>query len=510
MKLFGLEIRKSYAPTQPGNGWFNLVREPFTGAWQSGVELNTRDQVMAFSAVFACVTGIASDISKLRPKHVRRDKNGIWAEIDAETPIKTLLRNPNTHQNAIKFLEQWVLSMVLHGNAYVLKRRNGGRVVGMHVLDAPQVKPMITTSGDVYYSLGTDNLAALSDSEVQRTIPASEVIHDRINAMFHPLVGVSPIYACGSAATLGSKITDQSRALFANKSMPGGILTAPAKISDDTALRLKTYWETSYTAANAGKIAVLGDGLKYEQLSMSAVDAQLIEQLKWSVEDVARAFRYPLYKLQSGPMPTNNNIGALGQQYYTDCLQIFIECLEASLNDGLGLPENEGIELDIDGLMRMDSAALYDANSKGITGGWLAPNEARQRCNLSPVKGGEAPYLQQQNYSLADLAELRQREAAAMLAPPEPAPAPTPEPAPDIAGAVGKSIEPLIEQMTRMQAEIERQKAADEKPAAPDIGDLIDARLSAFLDSVKKAAPEPEPDVTADIVKRIREGFAHA
>jgi len=56
-------------------------------------------------------------------------------------------------------------------------------------------------------------------------------------------------------------------------------------------------------------------------------------------------------------------------------------------------------------LLRMDTATRYDARNKAVAGGWMSPNEARALENMAPVKGGESPYLQQQNYSLAALAK---------------------------------------------------------------------------------------------------------
>jgi hypothetical protein len=53
----------------------------------------------------------------------------------------------------------------------------------------------------------------------------------------------------------------------------------------------------------------------------------------------------------------------------------------------------------------MDTATLYESNNKAVGGGWMEPDEARFRANLRPVPGGNTPYLQQQNYSLAALAK---------------------------------------------------------------------------------------------------------
>jgi len=97
-------------------GWWPIIREGVAGAWQRKVEIKL-ENVLAFSALYACVTLIASDIGKLRIKLVEVDAGGIWSELD-EATFSPALRKPNRYQNRIKFLEQWITSKVIHGNTY--------------------------------------------------------------------------------------------------------------------------------------------------------------------------------------------------------------------------------------------------------------------------------------------------------------------------------------------------------------------------------------------------------
>src|SRR6266576_7305954 len=60
-------------------GWFPIINEPFTGAWQRNLS-ERRESVLAFGAVYAVVTLIASDIGKIRLRLVQQDSNGIWEE----------------------------------------------------------------------------------------------------------------------------------------------------------------------------------------------------------------------------------------------------------------------------------------------------------------------------------------------------------------------------------------------------------------------------------------------
>jgi HK97 family phage portal protein len=333
-------------------------------------------------------------------KLVAQDSDGIWTETKnpAYSPI---LRKPNLFQNRIQFFENWVLSKLQRGNAYILKQRDGrGVVVRFFVLDPMLVTPLVSSAGDVFYELKVDNLPGITERVI---VPAREIIHDRFNCFFHPLVGLSPIFANGLAATQGLSIQNNSTRFFTNGSNPGGILTAPGAISDETAARLKAHWDANYTGANVGKVAVLGDGLKYEPMAVKAVDAQLIEQLKWTAEVVCSTYHVPPYKIGIGQMPAYNNVQALNTEYYSQCLQVLIEAIELCLDEGLGMAEAIGTEFDLDGLLRMDSVTQMEVleKSKGI----LSPNEQRAKLDKKPKAGGESPMLQQQNFSLEALAK---------------------------------------------------------------------------------------------------------
>lgn len=427
MRLFRLTITREKALQSPDNrgGWFPIIREPFAGAWQRNIEVD-QTAVLAYHAVFACMTLIASDISKLRLRLVGRDSNGVWSET-TNPSYSPVLRKPNGYQTRIQFWESYVLSKLSRGNTYVLKVRDGRNVVvGLYVLDPTRVRPLVSDSGEVFYELHEDNLSGL---DLNMIVPAREIIHDRFNCLFHPLVGLSPLYACGLAAMQGLKIQQNSLSFFANGARPGGILTAPGKISDETAVRLKDHWEKNYTGDNAGKVAVLGDGLKYEAMTITPEDAQLIEQLKWTSEVVCSVFHIPPYKLGLGTMPTNNNVEALNLEYYTQCLQVLIESAELCLDEGLGIGEafDIGTEFDLDGLLRMDTMSQINALKEAVGAGIMAPDEARRKVDLKPTPGGETPYLQQQNYSLAALAKRDAQDdpfgTAAPAAPALPAPA---------------------------------------------------------------------------------------
>lgn len=408
MRIFGRELTFKRAPVSSAvsgsssGGWFPWIHEPYTGAWQKNDEWRA-PTVLAHYAVYACVTLIANDIGKLRQRLMQLDANGIWLETTSPS-FSPVLRKPNGYQNHIQFKQWWQTSKLTKGNAYGLKQRdNRGVVTAIYLLDPDRVTVLVADNGDVYYQCNGDDLNELGSEGV--TVPASEMIHDRMNCLFHPLVGISPLYACALAACQSLKMQNDSSTFFENGARPGGILSAPGAISDETAARLKAHWDSNYTGQNAGKVAVVGDDLKFQQMKMSATDSQLIEQFKLTAEMICTAFHVPPSKVGVTTSPTGTTAAQENQKYYSDCIQVLVEEYEACMDDGLSVPDKYGVELDIDGLLRMDMGSLVETLKLAVGGTIMAPNEARKRMNLPPVKGGDSVLSQQQNFSVEALSK---------------------------------------------------------------------------------------------------------
>lgn len=439
MKVFGWEFTRvrrknttySFQTLERSRGWWPLVQEGFMGAWQRNMVTRTED-ILTYHAVYACIRLISTDIAKLRIKFIEQAREGIWIET-TNSAYSPVLRTPNHFQTRQQFLECWMVSKLVHGNTYVLKQRdnrggpNQGNVVAMYVLDPRRVQVKVAPDSSVYYSLSSDPLSTLEQAIV---VPASEIIHDLMLPLYHPLCGVSPLTACALAATQGLRLQNQSVDFAANGSQPSGVLSTVQDIDEDQAQAIQKNWQEQFTGNNAGKVAVIGLDMKYQPMMMKLVDAQFIDQLKITAEQVCSAFGVPPYMVGVGPMPTYNNIEALNQQYYSQALQFQIEAIEATLDKGLEVAERKGVELDLDGLLRMDSATKADVAAKVIKAG-VSPNEVRQRYfGLGPVTGGDQPYFQQQDFSLEALAKRDAREdpfASKTATAPQPATATPPQ-----------------------------------------------------------------------------------
>lgn len=443
MKILGLEISLAKKELKPvasygwrNGGWGRIIGDWFTGAWQQNQEIAAKD-LTCYPTLYACLNRIAQDIGKLPFTLKQEDAEGIWVTVrnPAYSPV---LSKPNDYQTAQQFREAWILSKLQHGNTYVLKRRDERGVVNaLYVLDPCRVVPMVSETGDVFYQIYTGGRQdLLTDSRGEQFIvPAREIIHDRLNTFHHQLIGVPPLCAAHWPALKNMRILRTADQFFKNGARPGGILTAPAGISETDAERVKTDWQEMHSGINQGKIALIGADLKYQALGMgSSVDAQLVEQMRYSDEQICQPFGIPPFKIGIGSIPAGLGVDAINQLYYADALQGHIEAMEYLLDEGLGVSRPLGVELDLEPLLRMDAQKQAEVLTK-LLDGILTPNEARKRMNYGSLEGGDTVYLQQQDIPLREAAKNTVQTTPAL-------PAPTPEvPAEDPARALLAAIE---------------------------------------------------------------------
>lgn len=387
-------------------GW-RTVFDWRPGAFQQEDEFlgigQARD-VMATSVVYACLRLLVWDISKL-PLCVKRLVDGIWIE-GTHQLLTPLIRKPNYFQTIIDFMQSWLFSYFLAGNAYILiARRVVGIPVSLYVLDPAKCQPLISDlDGAIYYRLGHDPLTPVRADDT--IVPASEIIHHRYMAFGHPLIGSSILARAQQAARLRTATIEGNADLAENGSVPPGLLIAPEGLDTAQLDELATKWKNR----PKGEVGVVDAAFRFESLQAKFIDSQAAEFAELSAIDICMAFGVPAWKVGAGPRPVGLDIEAANIVYYQDSLQLPIHHIELLIDVSLEIAPDTSVEFDTDALLRMDSKTQADVDTLLGKGGFLSPNEGRKKRNLPPVKGGDTPYLQQQNYSLA---ALDARDAAA-------------------------------------------------------------------------------------------------
>jgi HK97 family phage portal protein len=299
-----------------------------------------------------------------------------------------------------------------NGNAYIYggRRNERNEVESLHILNSANTMPYVDPDyQEVFYSMGDNPMLGIFDV----MIPARDIMHIRLFAPRHPLVGVSPIENAAAAIASNAAISAHQAAFFNRMSRPSGVLSTEQKLNREQMLQLRKAWEEQSKQMNTGGIPILSSGIKWEQMSISSQDAQLVDAFNMSVVDIARAFRVPLPMIQHHDQgSTYNNVEQLIGHWLSGGLGFLLEHIELAFDKFFKLPRREFTEFDTQALLRTDFAGKVEGYTKLVQGGLMTPNEARARVDgLPKVDNGDVPIVQQQMVPLGWQEEQAKLEA---------------------------------------------------------------------------------------------------
>src|SRR5690625_3956523 len=170
--------------------------------------------------------------------------------------------------------------------------RNGkGEVIALYPLMPNKMSVERDARGNLYY-LYTKTFEEMNGSEKTTiALKAEDVLH--IPGLgFDGLVGYSPIAMAKNAVGLAMATEEYGAKFFANGAAPGGVLEHPGTIKDPQ--RVKDSWNKAYQgSSNAHRVAVLEEGMKYQQIAIAPDQAQFLETRKFQINEIARIFRVP-------------------------------------------------------------------------------------------------------------------------------------------------------------------------------------------------------------------------
>jgi len=337
----------------------------------------------------AVARGIAvySDAVASLPRRVVRRVAGGGLDIDEASDAAHVL-------DAVCYfdLEAIAASAVETGNGYgTITRNDRGGAADVGWVASWRVTPGLDDRARLFYRIAADT----SLSEQERIVPAADMVHLKFRATGSRsrYIGVSPLATCAPALAMALRARAFQSEIFANVSTPAVFLTAPGKIDEVVATRLRTEWNQNFGSGNRGRTAVLGMGLKPETLNLStAVDADLAKQFEFGVNEVARALGVPVSLLmQPGhvnyaqAVEETRAFAALSLQPF--CVR-FADELGAKLLTPAQRAAGFEIEFDLTSLL-VSPGEIADRTSKLVNGGIQTTNEARNQLGLPDVAGGD-------------------------------------------------------------------------------------------------------------------------
>jgi HK97 family phage portal protein len=355
---------------------------------------------MKYTAVFACVRVLAETLAGTPVMLYRKKDNGD-REIRNDLSVYDILHNrPNEEMSPFNFKEMAMVSLNLGGNTVSQKLVNRyGELVGLYPYEWPKVNiSRDPTTNKLVYKIRDGN------GTKQLELARDQVFHVPSLSM-DGVVGLSPIEYVASAIRLGLSYERFGVNFYKNGANSSGVIEYPGALADTAYERLKKDFAKSYQGlANTGKPIILEGGAKFNQLAIKPADAQLIENKRFQLEDIARIYRVPLHLIQNLDRATFSNIEQQSLEFVMYTMLPWFKRWEENINMQLLTPlERKAgfyVEFNISSLLRGDVQSRATAYAAGRQWGWLSVNDIRKLENLSPIANGDI-YMQPLNFTEA-------------------------------------------------------------------------------------------------------------
>ena len=347
--------------------------------------------ILGLPAVMAARTFLSGTIAGL-PLHVyHRQSDGQKKRVAATkaNPVVVALHDA-ANDGLTSF--QWRFDMFSSGvltdgrDVTYIERDGQNRVVNLWPLPGATVKRL--DNGRLRYTHEGGGKTVHYDQ--------AEVIDVTFMRQRDRLGAVSPISQCRTALAKAAAANGFGAKLFENGGMPPYALQGPFDSKEAATRAGKDVEEATKSAAEDGrKVLAIPTGHKLEALGSDPEKMQMVEVLRFMVEEVARVYSLPPVFLQDLTHGTFSNTEQQDLHFVKHTLKRWVEQLEQELTLKLfGRHSPRFVEFNLDGLLRGDFTTRMEGWATAIQNGIRTPDEVRGHENLPPMPGGDRLYIQ--------------------------------------------------------------------------------------------------------------------
>lgn len=355
-----------------------------------GVHVTTR-LAENLATVSACVGAISSTMASLPAYVYRRTASG-RVELDVH-PVARLLRRPNAHQTWPDWMEWTMAQVLLHGNAVsAIEHDAAGRVVALRPLTWGALQIFRLPSGRLAYDVVHDASTGVRGAGVRRYF-AEEVFHLR-DRSDDAMIGRSRISRAPEVLGNASSLQEWSGAQWRNGTTLSGTLTTDAKVPKEAKDQIKQDWNDRFAGPrNARQVAVMDQGLKFQPISVSPEDAEVLASRRFTVEELCRLFQVPPPIVQDYTHNTFTNAAQASLWFAQISLAPWARKIEAEFSRSVFGASSADcfLEVDLSGLMRGDYEARWKAHEIAVRNQILDTNEVREIEGWNPRAAEPAP-----------------------------------------------------------------------------------------------------------------------
>lgn len=359
------------------------------------------DSAMQLSAVWACVKLIAETVSSLPLTIYKIDEKG--RKVAKNHPLSIVFSGKvNRYQTKVEFFETLLLNLLTSGNAYCYIQRVGDRIVGLLPLMSADMEVTLMPNGSVVYEYTTgEGVTVYSESSIWH-----------VKLMGNGIIGLSPLAYQRNTLGIAQSAENAVTKIYRNGSKPSGVLTVDKFLTDEQReiVRSKFY---SLAAGQEDRLMVLEGGMKFDAISLSPQDIELLASRQFQISEICRWYGVPSVMINDTSNATvwGSGIEQIVSGFYKLTLRPLMEKIEASILANLMTVTEASkyeVEFDFNALTRSDLKTRYDSYRIGIYGGFLKPNEARRMEGMEDADGGDSLYMQGANMKITDIEENEQ------------------------------------------------------------------------------------------------------
>lgn len=371
--------------------------------------MTSPDGALQIAAVWACIDRIASTVASLPLFVYATDSKGMRT-LARDTSLYQLLHDsPNQRMTPLEFWMAMLLNLLFRGNGYArIERGPNGEAWALWPMAADQVQPAVLDDGTMVYEyrIGS-NVAILS---------ADNVLH--IKGMGNGTTGLSRLDHMRPTLDEARNAQLSATRLFSSGGKPTGVLMIDSVLKEDQRAAIKKNFG-EMAAGNTGRLFVLEANMKYQQLSLSPQDMQLLATRQFSKQEIGTWFGVPsiLINQTEGSTTLGSSAGEIIESFYKLTIRPLLVSIEQALRKRVltSGQRAKGLtaEFSQDALLRASLKDRAEIYAKLVQNGLKTRNECRQLENDPAAEGGDTLTAQSNLAPLHMLGQIKQGAANA-------------------------------------------------------------------------------------------------
>lgn len=395
MRIFSYASEPEKVETRSYNpSWMQAVTTAIMSSNSTSVV--NENLALTVAAVYSAVKLLSELPASLPAEHLKLE-NGYF-KVNQAGPLAEVLRRPNSFQTGFTFYQSMLMQMHLRGNSFAFIKKTAEKIELIPVYNH-YVEIKVSPDGDeVFYSVNGQSFAS------------DEFLHFK-GLSTDGIIGLSPIQYAQRTLSNAVDAEKYQNKVYESGITASGFFQTAERLSDKVYNRVKKDIEEKSGVDRAGEALLLEQGLKFERNTLSAIDAGILQQMDFSVEQIARIYRVPkhlLYLESSGGSTRSFSISA--REFLTYTLTPLLGNIESELEKKLFTHSQEfqnsnQIRFDTKSLLRADPIERSEYYQNLFNIGSLTPNEIRSFEGLPPIPGADESFVQ---LNLAPISKIEQ------------------------------------------------------------------------------------------------------